>query len=140
MKYFIFIFIITLLSNCNTTKNGISKSNQNQAELSDGSYIVTTLYGNSVTDHNLTISIDSEHKTMSGNSGCNTYSCSYSIEGEKFSAGFPMASKRYCEKSGKIEKQFFKALSEIRSKSLEENILSFKNEKSENIVTAKKTN
>ncbi|WP_298544736.1 META domain-containing protein [uncultured Aquimarina sp.] len=141
MKYLGLLLIsLTLFCNCNSTNTATSKNTgtKNQVE-PDGTYVVTSLYGKDVSEHNLTIVISPENNTMSGFSGCNTYSCNYTTEGENFSAGYPMASKRYCEKTAGIEKDFFKALSELKTKNLKDPMLTFKNESEKEIIVAKKS-
>lgn len=140
MKYISFLLIsLSLFSNCNSAKTGKTsdKAAQTTPELS-GTYMVQTLYGEDISEHKLTMIFDPTNKSLSGFSGCNEYSCNYIAEEEKFSSGFPMATKRYCEKTGKIEKQFFKAMSEMKSKSITKTTLGFKNEQKQEIVIAKK--
>ncbi|WP_299218349.1 META domain-containing protein [uncultured Aquimarina sp.] len=141
MKYLGLLLIsLTLFCNCNSTNTATSKNTEAKSQSEpQGTYLVTSLYGKDVSEHKLTIVISSESKTMSGFSGCNTYSCNYTSEGKTFSAGFPMASKRYCEKTAEIEKEFFKALSELKTKNLKETTLAFKNENEKEILVAKKS-
>ncbi|MBW1295340.1 META domain-containing protein [Aquimarina litoralis] len=127
-----------LFANCNSTKNTNSENNinKNQSE-PKGTYDVITLYGENVSEHKLTIIIDPENKTMSGFSGCNTYTCDYTVKEKVYSAGFPMATKRYCEKSGNVEKQFFKALSELQTCNTDNKSLVFNDANKKEIITAK---
>jgi len=101
---------------------------------------VQNLYGEDVSEHKITMIFDPTTKSLSGFSGCNTYSCTYTTDGGKFSSGFPMATKMYCEKSGKLEKQFFKALSEMTNNEVKETILGCKNLQGEEIIIANKSN
>ncbi|WP_298309948.1 META domain-containing protein [uncultured Aquimarina sp.] len=141
MKYLGLLLIsLTLFCNCNSTNTATSKNTETKNQLEpEGKYLVTSLYGKDVSEHKLTLVITPKNKTISGFSGCNTYSCNYTSEGKTFSAGFPMASKMYCEKTGKIEKEFFKALSELKTKNLKEPTLTFKNEEEKEILVAKKS-
>ncbi|MFD2562807.1 META domain-containing protein [Aquimarina rubra] len=140
MKYLgLLLFSITLLSNCNTL-NAVNKKNdasQKGQELK-GTYIVTTLYGKDVSEHKLTLIFDPSKKTLSGFSGCNSYTCNYSLDGKSLTTSFPIGTKMYCEKTSDLEKQFFKVFSEEKNKNLEGNILLLTNGKQENILSAKK--
>ncbi len=136
MKYVSFLFIFTMLfSNCNSTSKINSEKNKSILE---GTYLITSLYGEDVSEHKLTMVFDSANNLLTGFSGCNSYSCNYSSEGKSFSAKFPMASKKYCSETAKIEKQFFKALTEMKEKEFKNKILSFQKDQGEEILTAKK--
>ncbi|MBQ4821575.1 META domain-containing protein [Aquimarina sp. MMG016] len=140
MKYsFSITFLaLLLLINCNSTSSAKQDKTltPNQSE-PDGTYLVTKLYGEDVSEHKLTIVFDSEKKTISGFSGCNTYSCGYTIEKENISFGLPMYSKMYCAKTDQLEKDFFKALSETQLKNTNKSLLKLSNNTTEAIVAKK---
>jgi len=141
MKYLsVLIIFITLFSNCNSTYgvNSKNKETKNQATLS-GTYMVTTLYGEDVSEYNLTLEFDTNKKTISGFSGCNSYSCSYNVDGKSLITGFPIGTKMYCEKTSELEKKFFKIFSEEKSRILKNYTLNLVNSKNENILSAKKS-
>ncbi|MHA7058739.1 META domain-containing protein [Aquimarina sp. M1] len=142
MKYVgLLLFSLTFLSNCNTV-NAVNKNGESekQSEELQGTYIVNTLYGQDVSEHKITMNFNIQNKTISGFSGCNTYSCSYTKEDTSFSLGFPMASKRYCEQIADLEKNFFKALSELKtSKSLKGDFIAFNNTAEKEIIVAKES-
>ncbi|WP_378178448.1 META domain-containing protein [Aquimarina sp. SS2-1] len=140
MKYVSFLlFSVTLLSNCNSANiaNNKSETSQKEPELT-GTYFVSTLYGEDVSKYKLTLTFDPSKKTLSGFSGCNSYTSEYSVDGKLLTTGFPIATKMFCEETSNLEKQFFKMLSEEKNKNLEGNTLSLTNGKKENILFAKK--
>ncbi|WP_299434372.1 META domain-containing protein [uncultured Aquimarina sp.] len=141
MKYVSLLLIsLTLFSNCNSTKEVNSKNEEikNQSE-PEGKYIVTSLYGKDVSEHKLTLEFDKANHKLSGFSGCNIYYCDYTLSDSSLSIGMPGASKRYCEKTMELEKQFFKALSELKTKNIQKSTLALKNEKEEEILIATKS-
>ncbi|AXT52658.1 META domain-containing protein [Aquimarina sp. BL5] len=141
MKYLGLLLIsLTLFCNCNSTNTATSKNTEtkNQSE-PEGKYLVTSLYGKDVSEHKLTLEFDKANKKLSGFSGCNIYYCDYTVTDSSLSIGAPGASKRYCEQTMKLEKEFFKALSELKTKNLKEPTLTFKNENQNEILVAKKS-
>lgn len=121
MKNFSLILLALSLSFCNST-NKVQSEGKNTSKkemVLNGSYKIATLFGKDISEHKLTIAFDAINKNASGYAGCNAYSSGYTLENNAISFGFPMASKRYCEKSGAIEKEFFKALSEIKQLKIE---------------------
>ncbi|KAA1240780.1 META domain-containing protein, partial [Aquimarina sp. RZ0] len=112
---------------------------QNQQSEPEGTYLVTTLYGADVSELKVTMTFDNKNKTVSGYSGCNTYSCSYEqLEGGSVTFGIPNASKRMCLENTKVEKTFFKALSNSKKNSAKELGYIFKNSDDEAILDTKK--
>jgi len=115
MKYISLILLLFTISNCNSTKKMNEKDKSAQIFVEpNGTYLVTSLYNKDVSEHKLTLKFDSSTKQISGFSGCNTYSCGYTLENKKIGFGFAMASKMYCEKTADLEKEFFKALSKTK--------------------------
>lgn len=139
MKYLVFTLLLITFNNCNSTNNTIAneKTLQTNTEL-DGSYVVTSLYGEDISKHKLTIKFDKSTQKISGFSGCNMYYCTYTLTNSSFSIGIPGASKRYCEETMEIESTFFKALSEIRTKNQVSGSVIFDGEKKKAILTIKK--
>lgn len=140
MKHLCLLFIsIVLFNNCNTTKAANSKNDESNTQSEpEGTYLVTTLYGEDVSEMKVTMTFDHTTKTISGYTGCNTYSCSYEMEGKSATFGFPMASKRMCLENSQVEKKFFKALSNSKKNSTKKSGYVFKNTDDESILTTKK--
>ncbi|KAA1246770.1 META domain-containing protein [Aquimarina sp. RZ0] len=141
MKHLFLLFIaIVLFNNCNSTKAANSKNDEGSTQSEpEGTYLVTTLYGADVSELKVTMTFDNKNKTVSGYSGCNTYSCSYEqLEGGSVTFGIPNASKRMCLENTKVEKTFFKALSNSKKNSAKELGYIFKNTDDEPILDTKK--
>lgn len=141
MKYIsiLLISLCILSSNCNGIKTSTSK-NKVTRTASDihGTYFVQRLYREDVFEHKITMVFDHANLKLSGFSGCNMYYCDYTISDPSISIGIPGASKRYCEKTIKLEKQFFKGLSEIESITKTNNSITFNNNKGIEILLVKK--
>lgn len=140
MKYYALLLIFFLfLSNCNSVNavNSNNKEAQNQSKLS-GTYIVTTLYGKDVSSYKLTMIFDTTKNSISGFSGCNSYTCDYKANENSLNTGFPIGTKIYCEETSDVEKEFFKVFAEEKYKNLEGNILNLTNHKGITILSAKK--
>ncbi|WP_108805176.1 META domain-containing protein [Aquimarina sp. Aq107] len=141
MKYAgLFLISLLLFGNCNTI-NAVNSNDTKavtQSEL-EGTYAVTSLYGNDVSEYKLTLIFNPTTKTLSGFSGCNSYSCNYNIEENSLTTSFPIGTKIYCEKTSTIEKDFFKIFSEEKNSKLDGNILHLINQNDQKIIVAKKT-
>ncbi len=113
MKYLFFslVFLYNFMSCTSTNKPASKETTKNDTVLS-GNYLVTTLYGEDVTAHNLTMIFTPHTTSVQGFAGCNQYSANYTMEARTFRIGFPTATKIYCENDS-TERLFFKALLEI---------------------------
>ncbi len=120
MKYLIVTLLFLTFTNTCNTKNAKTASNQEkQIEAQQRvKFLITSLNGKNVAKENLHITIDEERNSISGYSGCNTFSSTYTAEKNSISIGFPMASKMHCEKKVALEDEFFKALSEVNIKNI----------------------
>ncbi|WP_299247213.1 META domain-containing protein [uncultured Aquimarina sp.] len=140
MKYLGLLLIsLTLFCNCNSSNTATSKNNgtKNQVE-PDSKYLVTSLYGKDVSEHKLTLEFDKANNKLSGFSGCNIYYCDYTVTDSSLSIGIPGASKRYCEKTAELEKEFFKGLSETIIQDRKNNLMIFKNKDQKETIVATK--
>ena len=101
MKHLASIFVIMLLlSSCKSTKESSSEDVQKALQ---GSFTIEQLNEESLGELGLTFIIDPSNNTVSGNSGCNSYSGSYEIsEANLISFSRVFTSKKYC-----VEKKFY---------------------------------
>jgi len=110
-KVSLLLIILLAIYSCKATKE---KSSQNMLELK-GSFKVMMLNGKEVSDKGLTFIIDDSTNTVSGNSGCNTYSGSYELSETNTIISFSgvFGSKKYCAEKEKndIEREYLNALS-----------------------------
>lgn len=141
MKYIILILLLFSFNNCNTTNkiNAEEKSAQKIFE-PEGTYLVTHLYGEDVSEHKLTIKFNKANGKISGFSGCNSYSCNYEITQEKISFGIPIGTKIYCQQTANLEKKFLRALSETVKKKTENNKSLVLSNNTKEIILAVKEN
>ncbi|UZO81151.1 META domain-containing protein [Aquimarina sp. ERC-38] len=76
-------------------------------------YKVMQLQTKSLTTNQPTVRMLPSENSVSGNSGCNSYTVSYTKEGDQYNFGYPMATKIFCE--GSSESEFFTTLREIKT-------------------------
>lgn len=132
------ILFSSVFLTCSSTKNQGTDSGTAEKSVSDlnGKYLVKELDGKDVSEHNITIEFNKETKTISGYSGCNTYSCAYKVEQNSISIDFPMATKRYCPETGDLEKNFFSALTSSAEASQKSKELIMKGKEGKVLMTA----
>ncbi|GAA4272732.1 META domain-containing protein [Aquimarina gracilis] len=129
MKYFIIILLTVTFSNtktCNNKNASTAKNIETSIQEAKNMYYINTLNGKDVVKEKLYITFDEERNLISGYSGCNTFSSKYTIVNDQISLGFPIASKIYCEEKMVLEQGFFKALLEIKTKTITGKVLSLK--------------
>ncbi|RZS99868.1 META domain-containing protein [Aquimarina brevivitae] len=113
------IFVSFLFLACSSAKKNASDSTTEKTiSTLDGKYLVTQLNGENVSEHNITMEFDKKNKKVSGYSGCNTYSSTYTVSDNGVVIDIPMATKRYCPDLGDLEKDFFKALTSCKTTQL----------------------
>ncbi len=120
--FFLFIFSVTATKNCNkNTQISEASTQQQETQILSNKIAITELKGKDVSQEKLFIVFNKENQTASGFSGCNTFSCKYTEEGNTISLGLAMASKMYCAEKDQLERDFFAALSSIKKKRVEKN-------------------
>lgn len=100
-----------LLSSCKSTKESSSEDVQNSLQ---GSFSVEKINDENVSELGLTFIIDPINKSVSGNSGCNTYSGNYELsEANLINFNKVFTSKKYCveKEKNEIEKKYIGILS-----------------------------
>lgn len=137
-KIFFLPLIFTILSSCNTKQKATSetKINNENLVLSD-SYHVTKLYGEDVSEHEITLVFDALKKQISGFSGCNNYSASFSQQQHTLDIKMHFSTKRYCTTTGNLERKFFGTFSKITEYRLDNNVLILDSDDTKNIIEAK---
>ncbi|WP_108807396.1 META domain-containing protein [Aquimarina spinulae] len=130
MKSLIIILFFVAFSNtnsCANKNNAAVKSQEKENQVTKKiTFSVTRLNGKDVSKRKLHITFDEEQSSAYGHSGCNTFSSKYTEEGNTISFSFPIATKMYCEKNSVIEKEFFKTLIEVKTRTLKEDTLILK--------------
>ncbi|MBE9490062.1 MAG: META domain-containing protein [Bacteroidetes bacterium] len=158
MKFLFSLFIIVfMIKECNNSKdtlatqpNGdIKNTSEKDVSVEDtivtqlqnpsGTYYITFLKENNVQSLNLSLTFDEGSNKISGFSGCNRFSGTYTIKKDSISFGLLVATKMYCKKTQDIENLMLGYLSKINLFSIEENALILKEGKTI-LLTAQKEN
>ncbi len=133
MKYLILTLFFLTFANTNTCKQKsqqiAEKEEVKPQATQKNKFFINFLNGKNVSEEKLHITIDEERSSISGYSGCNTFSCKYTTEKDSISIGFAMASKMHCPKKVALEQEFFKTLSEVKVKIAKKDSLLLKNNK-----------
>ncbi len=143
MKYLTILAFSLIISNTDTcNKKGETIANTREKttlQTHKNKFEITSLNGKDVSEQKLYIVFDDERNSASGYSGCNTFSCKYTLEKESLSLGFPMATKMYCEKTAELEKEFFTTLIEAKIMIQKEGTLLVKNAEGKELFTGLKS-
>ena len=139
MKYLI-LFLFLLVSNPNTCKTkekvaeNANKETENQI-VQSRKFRILLIGDKDVSESKLHITFDDENNSASGFSGCNGFSCQYTIKDGQISFGFPIATKIYCENIMKLEDEFFKNLIESKVRTLSKDSLILKDVSGKALLT-----
>jgi len=96
---------------------------ENNIMLLDGTYHVETLNNNQVTGNNLIINFNKGKHTVSGFSGCNRFSGTYSLENSLIKIGQLASTRMFCQDTHQIESEMQEALSKADEFIIEDGIL-----------------
>ncbi len=139
MKYLAIILLTLTISNTNTCDNRTNTTadngKKNIQETKKNTYSINLLNGKDVVQEKLYITFDEEQHLISGYSGCNTFTSKYTMTKDQISLGLPIASKIYCEKNMALEEEFFKALFEIKTKTISDKDLSLKDSNGKELLS-----
>ncbi|GAA3775232.1 hypothetical protein GCM10022271_04220 [Corallibacter vietnamensis] len=123
MKLIIILLNLALLNACGSAKTESSlKSNEERTSSNEslsGTYKIHTLGKNNQIDADLTIRFDEENHRVSGFSGCNQFSGSYTISNNILTFGPLVTTKRFCKRFMDIEQDMLKKLQETNTFSLQ---------------------
>ncbi|WP_019036958.1 META domain-containing protein [Psychroflexus tropicus] len=126
--------LVLLLGSCKAQKQGKMISDQ----LMSQDYIVTHLGDQDVSESGLTLKVNPDNSTISGNSGCNNYNFSYKLDGKTLDLGFASATKMYCEETMKLENLFFQKAASVTQFENSKQAINFLNKEGEIVIKAKK--
>lgn len=122
MKFSFIILLLFSLKSCGdkATTEMLNKVNE---QLS-GNYIIAMFDDKNVSDYKLNIDFDNGNKHVSGFSGCNRFSGSYTLEANHISFGPLAVTRMACMgKANTLETHFLKLLKEVNAFSFENNEL-----------------
>lgn len=130
MKLFLILFSGFLMNACGCHQKTAAYDMENKLatnatnEQLSGAYTVQLLEAITVESKKITLNFNSETKTVSGFSGCNNFSGSYTENDGQLVFGTLIATEMYCKDSSKIESVFMKALSKTTTYQLNKGKLS----------------
>lgn len=99
-----------------------------------GSYTISTVFGEDLSSHKMTLKVDTKTGNIKGNTGCNEYLTGYNTLKNKLKFSLIAITKMKCDHKAQ-EDTYLEALRETTSYTLENNILTLYN-KDEELVTA----
>lgn len=141
MKFLLSLFtLVTLTGSCNSAKETLVEQKEGMAQTRlSGTYNIKQLESKDITSKNLTITFNDSTNQVSGFSGCNTFFSNYTVKENTLKLGPIATSKKYCvAEQNRLEQVFLKALNSINAFSLNNDDITFLNEKGE-VFTATKS-
>ena len=133
MRYLLLILTISSMASCCANKNNSKERVMDKNE--PIMYTVKQVYNNSVFEENVTITINYADKTISGYSGCNNFSGSFTEENGSIKIGPLASTKKMCPDISD-ETMLFKALANTEKITVESNTLELMNSIGESILKA----
>ncbi len=113
MKFLSLILCITiLLTCCNSTKNSKQKDTNYTLQ---GEYDIISINSTPLSNKQLTINFNDSQKTVSGYSGCNTFTGNYTINENTLHFSKIAYTKKFCPEAIKIEEKVIKTFSFIET-------------------------
>lgn len=104
IRFYILFISLGLIYSCKTTQEEISQSDP---AIFAGTFVVNTLYEQSLEGTDLNLKINDRTSKISGFSGCNTYSVAFTKNNNSITFSQAMGTKIYCgEDVMKKENQF----------------------------------
>lgn len=137
MKTITIILFSLILNSCGTAKDATTSLNTDmKSQPLNGHFIVSTLNSHNKADKNLSLNFDAEAKRVSGYSGCNQFSGTYTITtNNSISFGPIVSTKKFCQDND-TEATFLQNLQNTTHYSLEDNKVTLLENKKE-LITAK---
>ncbi|MCF6307652.1 MAG: META domain-containing protein [Flavobacteriaceae bacterium] len=119
------LILVFTLSSCNATKNSTKKTT---SEMVSGKYEIRSVEGASNL-YNMFFEIDASEKQISGKTDCNSFSGNYVVTGDEVTFSPFVSTKMYCEEQVmKVENSIFKAFSNTKKFTYDDNMLTLINE------------
>lgn len=137
MKYISLLFISLYMVSCGNTKDASAMNKQTPLT---GNYNVTAIGDNTSFTEAVSINLNSEEHTVSGNSGCNIFNGSYTLDGSTLKFGALATTRKLCApEANKLEQQVLNALNETARFSEENDSISFYNNEGTVLMTLGKS-
>jgi heat shock protein HslJ len=135
MKFLILLSVLFSLNACCNSKT-MAVQETNLTTL-DGIYIVKTLNNNEVSINNMTINFNKEESMVSGFSGCNRFSGTYTLENGLLKVGPLASTKMFCQDTHQIESEMLEALSKANNLRIENGLLKLMGDKKVILIAVK---
>tara|TARA_R100001369_G_scaffold7330_1_gene18473 strand:- start:477 stop:1262 length:786 start_codon:yes stop_codon:yes gene_type:complete len=114
-----------MTESCNSTQETIDVSAKNGEKLS-GTYSISQIRDRNSISKELSISFKDSTNKVYGFAGCNTFFGTYSLDNSSITFNNIASSKKLCEKDlNTLESHFLKALKKVNSFSINDNTISF---------------
>lgn len=127
---FILLFLAVMLGSCKAQK-------MTSDQLFAQDYAITQLGDRDVSESDLTMKVNPENSTISGFSGCNNYTFSYTLKDGTIDLGYASATKMYCEGDMKLENLLFQKAASVTQFENSSQAIQFKNKEGDIVIKAK---
>lgn len=127
------VVIFVVLGSCKAQK----QNKMNSEKLMAQDYIITQLGDEEISKSKLTVKVTPENSTLSGFSGCNSFSFNYELKNGKLDLGFARATKIYCEEGMDLENLFFQKAASVTQFENSAEALHLKNKSGDIVIKAK---
>ncbi|OYX28587.1 MAG: hypothetical protein B7Z06_01125 [Flavobacteriales bacterium 32-35-8] len=135
MKIVIILSVLISLNTCCNSKTMAVK--ETNLMTLNGTYHVKTLNNNDVSVNNMTINFNKEVGVISGFSGCNRFTGTYSLENGLLKVGPLASTKMYCQDRHQIESEMQQVLSKANNILIEDGMLKLLSDKKIILVASK---
>ena len=142
MKFITILLTVFALKSCGNTKAAANMQDNievKQTEILSGKYMISSFIKKTELPENMYLNFDETTNRVSGFAGCNNFSGAYSVEGNRIKFGPFVSTKMHCKRFMDVEQSLLKTLEETTSFSLENNMLTLKNDKEDLVFGSKKT-
>ncbi|WP_452232718.1 META domain-containing protein [Lacinutrix sp. MEBiC02595] len=143
MKFITILLTFLALESCGNTKataNTEDNIKAKQTETLSGKYMISSFIDNKELPENSHLNFDATNNKVSGFAGCNNFSATYSTEGNTIKFGTFMSTRMHCKRYMDIEQNFLKILEGTTNFSVDNNILTLRNNKKDFIFATKNLN
>jgi len=135
MKILIILSVLISLNACRNSKTMAAK--ETNLMTLNGTYHVKILNNNEVSSNNITINFNKEKNIISGFSGCNRFTGTYSLENGLLKVGPLSSTKMFCQDTHQIETEMQQALSNANDILIEDGILKLLSDKKIILIASK---
>lgn len=133
MRYLFLLVTICTMASCCASKNDSKKDGMGNDIVK--TYAITQLFNDVVVDDNVTLTLNFKDKTLSGYSGCNNFSGSFTQENNTIKIGPLASTKKMCPDISS-EDMLFKALANTEKINMNTGKLELANSSGESLLKA----